>query len=131
MLSEAESLKRSLLAGRQAPDPTLTLRTPTCIMQTPEKAMTDKDKDKEKSDTKRLARCGKCINCKSQVGKAWQQKIKCEASLHHARSCNPCAGLAVGSTWPKGGLEVTNHLYRALSISMVAIACASSRMHTC
>ena len=24
-------------------------------------------KDKEKADTKRLARCGKCANCKSQV----------------------------------------------------------------
>ena len=34
-------------------------------MLTPEKQSTAKEK--EKADTKRLARCGKCINCKSQV----------------------------------------------------------------
>ena len=34
-------------------------------MLTPEKQGVAKDKDK--ADTKRLARCGKCINCKSQV----------------------------------------------------------------
>ena len=36
-------------------------------MMTPVKTVAAKEKEKEKDNSKRLARCGKCTNCKSSV----------------------------------------------------------------
>jgi hypothetical protein len=75
-------------------------------MQTPEKSLAVMEKDKDKADTKRLARCGKCVNCKSQVRAGWMNAASskrlenlAEADADLTWAAGPCRR----SAWPEAG----------------------------
>ena len=81
-------------------------------MQTPEKSLAVMDKDKDKADTKRLARCGKCVNCKSQVragclhaasgeGPSKRSGGRCGPHL----GCWPLLAICLAEDGPSGGLR--------------------------
>ena len=85
-------------------------------MQTPEKSLAGMDKDKDKADTKRLARCGKCVNCKSQVRSSALNAAPTESSrnlrrqiLQQGRGCWCLPALCLASGGPAGRRNLSEH----------------------
>ena len=74
------------------------------------------EKDKDKADTKRLARCGKCVNCKSQVRAGWMSAASskrpenlAEADADLTWAAGPCRR----SAWPEAGGSVHQRFSRS------------------